>query len=742
MLKSLLKIINTALLFLFLGSGQLSAQGINTTFGQNRVQYGRYEWSYLRTENFDAFFYTGGRELASFSIKYAEQNLSAIEKILDHRLSGRIEIICYNTLTDYKQSNFGIEEITQNTGGFTNVINNRICLYFNGNHADLIRQLKDGLTLVLLNEMLYGGSIQDRVQNATLLNLPQWYLRGLTSYLSQNWDVDMDNKMKDAVLTKKGVKFNRLSQNDPVFAGHTLWKYLVDKYEPEVIANMIYITRLTRNYESAFIYVTNLDFKDIQKDWLDYYKNLYNKEDNLRELPATQFKIKRRIAQYIQPEMKASSKGNYVAFTTNKTGKYKVFLLNTKTGKTKKIFKGGLKYNQLVVDQSFPLLAWQAGGDKLAYVYERKSQVFVKMVDLVNKKTEKIRFLKFDKITGIDFSENGRTIVLSAIRKGQSDIYTYDILTRKERQITSDFYDDLYPRFVDFSTKIIFSSNRKKDSLGVGSKTTIEEDNNLDIFMYDLETNSRKLKRLTNTPYLNEIQPIDYNKNYFAYLSEYNGIRNRYAVRLEEVYDYTEIQIKYTDSSAKEMDTLIFKDSAEWRGRNFKYNGKQINLDRDVERIDTIVHNKDVVYTYPLTNYKRNILAHDVSTQGKEVYDLVLDNGKYYIKHTPVIKNIEEEAKNVETYPNMFRLKTGYANKPFEAGAAEFKIIVNSADEVSTETEVKIPIDTNAYFYVNEFTPAEFKRPTFIIVPKLGAGLNASKNIRVNPPRFYDVTFF
>lgn len=70
--------------------------------------------------------------------------------------------------------------------------------------------------------------------------------------------------------------------------------------------------------------------------------------------------------------MKVSPKGNMLAYTTNKNGKYKVFLLNTQTGKTKKIFKGGIKYYQLNVDYSFPLIAWQAGGDKLAYVYEKR----------------------------------------------------------------------------------------------------------------------------------------------------------------------------------------------------------------------------------------------------------------------------------------------------------------------------------------------------------------------------------
>ncbi len=733
-----------AILFILsLSVGDTQAQGINTTFGQNRIQHTRFEWSFLRSENFDAFFYSGGREISNFAIRYAEQNLQNLEKSIDHRLSGRIEIICYNTLSDLKQSNFGLEEMSQNTGGFTNVVNNRVYVYFNGDHAHLQAQIKDGLSLVLLNEMLYGGSLPDRVQNATLMNLPEWYLRGLTSYLSKPWDSEMDNKMKDWVLSKKQTRFNKLAQKSPVFAGHAMWKYLVEKYEPGVIANMVYITKLTRNYESAFLYVTNIPFKEIQKELLIYYQDLYSKEELMRNLPNNEFKIKRRIAQYIEPEMRVSSKGNNLAFTTNKNGKFKVWLMNTETGKTKKIFKGGLKYHQLEIDRSYPMLAWQAGGDKLAYVYERKSQVYMNIVDLVNKKKETIRFTKFDKIIGFDFSDNGRTIVLSAIRKGQSDLYIYDIPTRKEKQITFDFWDDKDPRFVEYSTKILFSSNRKRDSLGVGNKTELDAENNFDIFQYDLETSSPKLKRLTFTPFINETKPIQYSKEYFSYLSDYNGIINRYAARLEEEYDYTELLINYPDSLQKIADTLIYKEEPEWKGEKFFYKDKNIDLSLS-SSIDTIIHNKDIVFDYPVTNYHRNILNHDVARQTKQLYELIQHNNKYYIKFSQVSQQVVEDSKKIETYPNMFRLKSGVTNKQFVSGRKEYKYIepANAETNSSENGEEKIAIDTSAYFFVNEFTSPDYKRPAFIIVKKEVKSDAETKTIKVNAPRFYDVTFF
>jgi hypothetical protein len=149
-------------------------------------------------------------------------------------------------------------------------------------------------------------------------------------------------------------------------------------------------------------------------------------------------------------------------------------------------------------------------------------------------------------------------------------------------------------------------------------------------------------------------------------------------------------------------------------------------LDTTVEKIDTIVHTKDIVYTYPLTNFTRNILAHDVSVQAKMVYDLMLVNNKYYIKMTPLSKSVEEDSKSVETYPNMFRLKSGYASTQFESGRKEYRRLPGFAQpvqEVKEETEIRIPLDTTGYFFVSEFTKPDYKKPAYMVLPKFGSSL-------------------
>lgn len=714
-----------------------------TPFGQNRVQYGKFEWSFLRSENFDAYHYAGGKELATFAIRTAETELNEIERIVDHRLSGRIEIICYNTLSDYKQGNFGVGNDNANTGGFSQVSSNKIFLYFNGNRAHFEQQLRAGLALVLINELLFGGNIQERIQNAALLSLPDWYLFGLTHYIGNRWNVDHDNMLKDLIVSKKVKRFNRLIQRNEELAGLSFWKYLVDKYGEEVISNMIYVTRISRNYDNALYYLTGENMKKTSKDWYEYYSGLYAKDDSLRTLPYDSLKIKRRFQPIMEQQMRVSSKGTHLAYTTNRNGKYKVWLMDAKTAKVKKLHKGGVKYHQREIDHSYPVLAWHPGGEKLAYISEHKGKIYLHTYDLVTKAREKTWLVKFDKVTGLAYSSNDRTLVMTAIRKGQSDLYSYDLKTRRERQLTNDPFDEAYPNFVDGGAKIIFSSNRNSDSLSLPAPQVMPKENNFDVFLYDMENQGPRLKRLTYTPYINETQPIEYDNNYYAYLTDYNGIKNRYAVHLESEYDFTELRINYTDPE-KPTDTLYF-DKPEDFGKTFIYNGKTIVLDSNVSSIDTLIHEKDIVFTYPLTDFKRSSLAHDISPQTREVFDLIQFNGKYTIRKSPAEPDVPGKGLKTETYPNMARLKSGVVNKPFTPGKVVYsdrRFMQGDASAATAKQAEKPAKEKYAYFYVSEFAEPDMKAEDVVQRSAFAPASPATKGIKIAPSRFYDVTFF
>ena len=114
-------------------------------------------------------------------------------------MNDKIEIIVYTDLTDLKQSNIGSEEAFVNTGGQTKIVGNKIFVYFNGDHNHLRKQIREGVASVYLNAMLFGSNLQEIVQNAVMMNLPEWFKVGLISYIGEEWSTELDNELRDVV---------------------------------------------------------------------------------------------------------------------------------------------------------------------------------------------------------------------------------------------------------------------------------------------------------------------------------------------------------------------------------------------------------------------------------------------------------------------------------------------------------------------------------------------------------------
>ncbi len=151
--------------------GRLMAQGTNTDFGQNRVQHQAFSWKYLADETFDAYYYGATPRHAEYALAIAREFTSKIEQIVGYRLSGRVQLVIYNSLSDYQQSKHDIHDPQFNSGGYSNIPQNRVYLYFDGNHIHFMNQIRSGLAEALVEEMIYGGSMQERIQN-TFITFP------------------------------------------------------------------------------------------------------------------------------------------------------------------------------------------------------------------------------------------------------------------------------------------------------------------------------------------------------------------------------------------------------------------------------------------------------------------------------------------------------------------------------------------------------------------------------------------
>ena len=76
--------------------------GMNMTFGKNRVQWTDFHWSYYMNDKFDVYFYQGGNDLAKYAQAYANDQIPRLETRLNSRFSKKIQFIVFNSMGDFK----------------------------------------------------------------------------------------------------------------------------------------------------------------------------------------------------------------------------------------------------------------------------------------------------------------------------------------------------------------------------------------------------------------------------------------------------------------------------------------------------------------------------------------------------------------------------------------------------------------------------------------------------------------
>lgn len=581
-------------------------------FGKNRVQYDDFFWSYYKFETFTVYFYIGGKNTAVHTARIAQKTLEDLEKKFDFYLSEeeRISFIIYNKLEHFHQSNIGLDDGSNfEIGGVTRISGTKVFLYFNGSHAGLEQQIKSGLSEIIINQMMYGESWKDVVKNSALLTLPQWYVNGLVSYFSGSWNVEIDNIVKDGVMSGRYDKFNRLDGEEAKYAGHAMWNYIAETYGTNVIPNILYMTRISRNIESGFLFVLGSSLKTITEESIEYYRRKYEDEDELRSSPPGELlpvKVK-KTRKYSQ--FKLSPDGRYAAFVSDELGQKKVWLFDFAKDKVKRLMVMGHKLMR-INDEVYPLLAWHPGGKVLSVISEKKGQVQLTFYTPESKTFQSKPIFKVEKVLDYSYSEDGKNLVISAIANGQSDIYIYKIAPNIQEAVTNDSYDDLYPAYLN-STDIIFSSNRTNDTL---KQTSPEEphafQNNFDLFMFNTASpgRTRVLKKVTNTA-SNETFASPFSKKNFSFLSDENGITNRYSAYFDSV----------------------------------------------ISSIDTAFHYRFITRSFPITNYSRNILEHTIELKTKKYSEIVFSDGKHGLFYGELPENPNASAIEMEN--------TGYKEK-------------------------------------------------------------------------------
>lgn len=614
------------------GANQISAQSANVTYGQNRVQYKDFIFSYYETDHFTVYFYQGGQDVAKYVIKQSENIADELQRLMDMKFRSKMDIVVYNSINELNQTNIGIYEPSQNPGGTTQIPANKIFIYFDGTHDYLDYQLRKRMAEVFMDKLLAGSSVLEFIQNAVAMNMPDWFKRGFVEYYAQPWNSNLEDRLRDGIMSGRFAKLNKLEPDEAMFVGHSVWHYVEEKYGKQAVGNLLYLSRINRSVENGFQFVLGQGVDETLTDWFNFYLERFKAESAQTQKRdrnfIIDFKYKRGI-NYYQPRL--SSDGKTLLYAQNDIGRYKVKILDLETRKHKTLVKGGFRTNTIFTDDKQPLIAWAPGGKQAAIVFEKKKKIYLGIWDVTKRKLEVNSIEKFQKVVHLGFAGDAKTLVMSAVQNGQSDIFLYKIASTTTTKLTNDYFDDLYPAFIDADSMrgILFSSNRNTDVLKEERYLNQSFTNHqLDLFFIPLD-NITTIHRITNTPAANEIYSQQFSSEEFSFLSDANGIYNRFTGIFENTFDHWEKTYSLFNKETEEDDTITLREN-----------------ENVLEVIDTAIFEvksskRFPVYklkgiTLPQSNYLYNVREQQIIPEKNVVVEMVKQNNKTLFYKIPL----------------------------------------------------------------------------------------------------------
>lgn len=624
-------------------------------FGQNILQYEKFDWQYIQSKYFDIYFYEDGISTKDFVEYESNEAYEKISNYLNWELKDRYTIVLYNSHNDFQQTNVINIYMPEGVGGVTELYKNRVVIPFDGSLIDLKHVLHHELVHLFINDMLYGGSVRSKMYSK-VKSIPLWMNEGLAEYLATPWDTNSEMWARDIAIN--GGQLPSLYQLNGYLAyrgGHSIWNFVCNKWGNQIIAEIFWNLKKSGNLDKTFENILGVNTEGLVEMWHKNLKKLYWPEietrDNISDIASilidhTKLKNSYNIGPSISPT------GEKFAIYSNKSGNMGIYLVSSDGKFIRKIISGEetSKFEQLHILK--PGISWSPDGNKLVFATKSGESDALYFLNLENNDIEELR-LNLEGIFQPVWNPNEEYSEVAFIGSNgkQSDIYIYNYESKNLINLTNDWFSDQDPSWSKDGNKIYFISNRNNYNFtNTGeflhqADTSFNIDNN-DIYKIDKE--NRKIIRITKTSW-NESYPKELdNENNIIYLSDESGINNIYMYDGENSYPLTNIATGITQFSIDKNNNQIlfsglenlgfniysinnptrFKDknivipAAEWRNFDLTYHPIIRNDDKMISKNSHDSKYENFIFS--------NLDSAKVSSISDPSNEIVINNNKVY----------------------------------------------------------------------------------------------------------------
>ena len=705
------------------------AQRANETFGKNRIQYRTFKWEYVSSENFDVYYYDNRRKVATEAIQYLESEFDRITDLIGYPPYLKTKVFLYNSVTDLQQSNMGIMGAQYNVNGQTSFIKPYVEIAHPGTLDEFKEELIYKVADLMVNEMMFGGSLKDMFQNAVLFNLPDWFIDGASLYAAKGWSAEMDDYVRQLVKSKKANRALKTTGPEAAIIGQSVWNYVVEKYGKGSVANILNYTRVIRNEQKSMYITLGVSFKQFMADWRKFYLSEEERVAQSYFLPSDSLRFSpRHRKNIVYTTIKISPDGKNVAYAENDRGKFDVIVKSLENGSETKILDGGNRFFKQTVDYHIPLISW-SDSHTLGVIGVKDGDYIFWLYDLSTRSKLPRQLDRFSNIRSFNFSSNGRLAVMSADVEGQNDLYLISSRRDRTRRLTNDLFDDFDPSFIPNTNTIVFSSNRTTDTTNTIVKDFTKIPSNYNLFIYNLDSTTNIVNRITNT-LSKDFYPKAKDENNIFYLSDQRGILNLFHFdRRTGVY----IQVTNFASSIKDYDidfgssTLAVVMTKDMKDDIFIQ--KNINLDKQI--FTPATRRKEAQQVKSINERRKKEARQGVSIKQliNERLQKKQDTAKAQPK--PVVP-----ADTVKADTTAFKPKSNVVNTDDYSFDEVKPVQQDTVPKVIVPTKTEKAVNTDDYKFEDEAVRTQKVPETF-----LSRYMKARENSRINGPFPYEPKF-
>ncbi len=467
----------SALVALALAVSAASARAQYSYFGQNQVQYKKFNWKVLTTEHFEVHYYPEMAEGARIAARMAERSYARLSRLLNYQFREKKPIVLFASRGDFAQNNV-TGDLGEGTGGVTDALRQRNMFFFGQDLAEV----EHVMTHEMVHQFQYDIQFKGRTgaaagqQMMTGQQQPGWFIEGMAEYLS----VGPDHKATDAIMRDAALNgklptieqmTNRPDQYFPYRYGESLWRYVGARWGDEIIGEVLQAAAGSTTLDRAFKRHTGFELDELGDEWRESLQtqylpgiaNLERPRKNAQPL-LNEKRTGGIIPVYVAPAL--SGDGRQIAYiSTGSLMKAEVFLdlylADATTGKRiKRLTKSTVDAETEELRYAYSQSAFSPDGRQLAYTAYTKGKDVIDILDIKSRDVIRRLGTDLDAMLSPSWSPDGKKLVFSGSKAGLTNIYMIDADGRNLRQLTKGWYAGLMPQWSPDGKRVAYVSDR------------------------------------------------------------------------------------------------------------------------------------------------------------------------------------------------------------------------------------------------------------------------------------------